>query len=103
MSDVETVSQLELLHRLAEHIDATVCLTTTRDSRRNGKLLCAGEPGAALSRLVVIRPAHDRGLGRVDRLLRGQTLACAQLDNAGPLEHAAAALVEHLQAATKAA
>jgi hypothetical protein len=104
MTDVETVRPLELLHRTAEMLGATVCLTATADrfQRRpdgDGRTKPrTHKNGSQLSNLVVVRPAIRPHLARWDCLARGFVLAQAEVVDAVTVDEVASVLVEELQA-----
>jgi len=105
MSDtVETIRPLELLHRTANMLGATVCLTATADRfQRRRDIYGRIKPstsmeGSMLSALVVIRPAVRPGTPRWDCLARGFVLAQAEVIDAVQLDDVASVLVEELQA-----
>lgn len=92
----ETVRPLELLHRTAEFLGATVCLTTTADARHAGRRVFTARTGAQLRYLVVVVPKRVGDLSRWERLARGTTLAQAEIVDAVPLDDVAQALCEEL-------
>jgi hypothetical protein len=105
MSDtVETIRPLELLHRTAGILGATVCLTATADRfQRRGDGYGRVKPhtndeGSQLLNLLVVRPAVRPGSARWDCLARGFVLAFAEVIDAVQLDDVASLLVEELQA-----
>lgn len=73
--DADEIRPLELLHRVAQRLEAVVCLTSTADARdpNTHRRVLTCDEGARLMRLAVVRPGE--GIGRWDTLNRGTVLA----------------------------
>jgi hypothetical protein len=93
----EQIRPLELLHRVAAQMHATVCLTSSADTRNTttGRRLRTLEPGASLTRLLVVKPA-PYGPDRWIRIARGTVLAQENLDPLSILDDVALVVVRQL-------
>lgn len=97
----DNVRPLELLHLAAAKAHATVCLVATSDAQAyGGKRPKSRDVGSTLTRLAVVRTsreyAHGERLTRAQSLVRGNTLASADLPKDASLDEAALVLIEEL-------